>query len=234
MEKVGKKITFGEQIINFYRTLTFPHQLLLPEIEVIYPYYNPEILRYIQQFYHQFYSDTKDRVFVFGINPGRFGSGSTGIPFTDPISLEKYCRIPNTLAKKPELTSGFIYQVINELGSAKIFYESFFLTAVCPVGFTHKGKNYNYYDNPAFLVNIRPFIVETLTRQIDLGSNRKLAIVLGTGTNLKIFRGINEEFGFFEEIYALEHPRFILQYRRGDINRYLEKYKKIFSQHMIK
>lgn len=228
-KKSAKKPTFGERVLNFYNTLVLPRKLLMPGMEIIRPYANSEIRGYAKEFYDTFYSDAKNRIFVFGINPGRFGSGTTGVPFTDPVALQEYCGIPNLLGKKRELTSGFVYEVINKLGGVKAFYGSFFLTAVCPVGFVRNNRNYNYYNDSGFLCRIRPFLVETVKKQIDFGANRRLAIVLGAGTNLKVFQGINEEYGFFEKIYALEHPRFILQYRRKDLNQYLRKYKNIFS-----
>ncbi|TSC72626.1 MAG: hypothetical protein G01um101438_343 [Parcubacteria group bacterium Gr01-1014_38] len=229
MKKSAKKQTFGERVLDFYNTLVFPRKLLLPGMEIIYPYAHPQTRGYAKEFYDKFYSDTQNRIFAFGINPGRFGSGTTGVPFTDPVALQEYCRIPNSLEKKRELTSGFVYEVINKLGGVQAFYGSFFLTAVCPVGFVRDNRNYNYYDDAGFLSRIRPFLVETVKKQIDFGANRRLAIVLGTGTNLKVFQGINEEYGFFEKIHALEHPRFVLQYRRKDRSQYLRKYKKIFT-----
>ena len=49
------------------------------------------------------------RHLLLGINPGRFGGGVTGIPFTDPIRLQNVCGIENNFEKKQELSSVFIY-----------------------------------------------------------------------------------------------------------------------------
>ncbi len=39
------------------------------------------------------------RYLILGINPGRFGGGITGIPFTDPIRLQNICGIENDFQK---------------------------------------------------------------------------------------------------------------------------------------
>lgn len=39
---------------------------------------------------------------ILGINPGRFGAGTTGIAFIDPIRLENECGINNSFPKKVE------------------------------------------------------------------------------------------------------------------------------------
>lgn len=36
--------------------------------------------------------------------------------------------------------------------------------------------------------------------------------------------------GFFKKLYAVEHPRFIMQYRRKQLLQYIEKYQQIFSE----
>ncbi len=108
--------------------------------------------------------------------------------------------------------------------------QKFFLTAVCPLGFTRKGVNYNYYDSPALSASVRLFIIETLTRQVALGVNQNVAIIFGTGKNQKFFAELNDEHRFFKKFYALPHPRFIMQYKRKQLPAYLKKYGQVFSQ----
>lgn len=230
MKKNVKKLTFSSKIIDFYDKLVFPTDLLSNEVSVINPYAIQEVLTLTKEFYEKFFSDAKNRIFVFGINPGRFGSGVTGIPFTDPVALEKYCGIYNSLEKRDELSSRFVYEFIEEWGGAKDFYHNFFLTAISPLGFNRKGLNYNYYDDPKFLYKIKPFIIDSMKAQIDCGANREAVILFGTGKNQKAFNSINDEYGFFKKIYALEHPRFIMQYKRKDIKKYLKKYQRVFLQ----
>ena len=43
---------------------------------------------------------------------------------------------------------------------------------------------------------------------------RSVAFVLGCGKNSQYLRQANAEKGWFDELVAIEHPRFIMQYRR--------------------
>ncbi len=227
-----KKLTFEEKVLGFYKTLNTPLHIS-PKIEIIHPYKIPEVQKYMKEFYTKFFSDNRTRVFVFGINPGRFGSATTGVSFTDPIALEQFCGIQNTLAKRRELSSEFVYKFIEHWGGTRMFYKDFFLTAVSPIGFTCNGINYNYYDDPSFFSHLKPFLVDTIKKQIVFGATRKVAIVFGTGKNLKNFTELNGEYQFFKKIYAVEHPRFIMQYQRKNISKYLKKYHDVFSQALL-
>src|SRR5262245_45774246 len=97
------------------------------------PYQDNKTMKLVTAFYNQFYSDSNPRTLMLGINPGRFGAGVTGISFTDPIRLERECGIPNDLAKKPELSSDFIYRMINACGGVNKFYGRYLVTAVSPL-----------------------------------------------------------------------------------------------------
>lgn len=226
-----KRLTFGNKVLAFHKTLTLPHT---PKgIEVIRPYESQEVLEYMEKFFNKFFQDARKRVFVLGINPGRFGSGTTGIPFTDPVALENVCGIANTLAKRRETSSEFMYQFIEHWGGPRDFYRDFFLTAVSPIGFVRNGVNCNYYDDPTLFRAVRPFIVDTLTTQLAFGAQTKTAIILGSGKNQKIFSDLNREYGWFKEVHALEHPRFIMQYRRKYMQDYLEKYQDTFARALL-
>jgi len=58
--------------------------------------------------------------------------------------------------------------------------------------------------------------------------SRDVALVLGSGKNRSIFEGLNREFGFFKTVVSLDHPRFIIQYRRARLDEYLRKYEEAF------
>ena len=77
---------------------------------------------------------------------------------------------------------------------------------------------------------LKPFIVRTLEDQLALGARRDAAILLGKGRNQRVFEELNQEHGFFKRLYALEHPRFIMQYRRKHLREYLAKYHEVFSE----
>ena len=193
------------------------------------PYATPPVMRYVNTFFRAFFHDDRERVFVFGINPGRFGAGLTGVTFTDPVALENNWGINNDLEKRREVSSDFVYRFIEQWGGPKKFFSRFFLTAVSPLGFTRGGVNYNYYDDPQLLTSLQPFITMTLRKQLSLGARRDIAIVLGTGKNQKAFDMLNKNSNFFSKVQYLEHPRFIMQYRRKKLAEYLKKYSSVFT-----
>jgi len=111
------------------------------------PYTNPPIRGYVREFLGKYFSDNCERVLILGINPGRFGAGVTGVTFTDPVALAEECGISNDLPRRRELSSVFVYNVINQLGGPNEFNSRFFLSAVCPLGFTRDRINLNYNDD---------------------------------------------------------------------------------------
>lgn len=207
---------------RFYASLKAPR--VPAGIRVMNPYKDARATRYTTAFLDTFFDDRRPRTLIFGINPGRFGAGITGITFTDPIALSDFCGIKNHLPRHRELSSVFIYDVIAALGGPRAFYKRFLLTAICPLGFTRNDVNLNYYDVPSLKKAATPFIVASIERHIAMGGRRDRAIVLGLGQNAKYLRALNEHHGFFDVIHALEHPRFILQYRRKRVAEYVRKY----------
>lgn len=175
-------------------------------------------------FYEKYYNDQNPRIFIFGINPGRFGAGVTGVPFTDPIRLEKECGITNDFAKKPELSSIFVYQFIHAYGGLEQFYKHFYITSLSPLGFTKNGININYYDDRKLQEAVEPFIIESILTQQKFGTSRKVALCMGQGQNAKYFQKINDKYDFFEQIIPLPHPRWVMQYRRKRVEEFVELY----------
>ncbi|WP_338870676.1 uracil-DNA glycosylase family protein [Spirosoma sp. SC4-14] len=214
--------TFAEKAIDYYNSLMAPAGLP-PEIGVMNPYQKPAVQQIVSAFYQRFFNDTAARVFVLGINPGRFGAGVTGIAFTTPQNLRRYCGIDNALADTPELSSRFIYQVVEAFGGAKEFYNRFFLTSLFPLALTKSGKNYNFYDDRATTDALWPAITETVQTQTRFGYNRRVAVCLGR-KNEGYLQRLNNQHNFFDSIVTLDHPRYILQYRSRDAATYLEKY----------
>lgn len=114
-------MTFSEAVLQYHFQLST--EIELPDgIEWLFPYENFATRHCMTEFYSRYYSDTKRRTFILGINPGRFGAGITGVPFTDPIRLEQL-GIPNDFAKKQELSSVFIYQMIDACGGPEVFFK---------------------------------------------------------------------------------------------------------------
>jgi len=152
-------MNFATNILSFIRGLRFPFTLP-SDVEVMIPFSDEDTYRACQQFYTKFYSDQLERRMIIGINPGRFGGGVTGIPFTDPIRLQNDCSISNDWTKKQELSSLFIYEMIEAFGGVTDFYRHYYITAVSPLGFTQHGKNLNYYDDKSLQDTIKPFVID--------------------------------------------------------------------------
>ena len=221
-------MTFADRIMAFYDKLKINEQL--PEkVEVMNPYTNESTKKACEVFYHKFYHDNRTRRIILGINPGRFGAGVTGIPFTDPIQLEKACGISNNFEKKPELSSGFIYKLIENMGGAKPFYSHYYIGAVSPLGFVKNGKNFNYYDDRKLEQSLKPFIVKSLVQQIALGVNTEKCYCLGNGKNYAYLQRLNEELKIFHKIIPLPHPRWIMQYRRKQLQKYIDEMSRKLS-----
>jgi len=193
------------------------------------PYDAPAVKGYLRAFLDKYFDDDRPRVPILGINAGRFGAGLTGVTFTDPVALADDCGIPNHLPRKRELSSIYIYDMIRHLGGPEKFYRQFFLSAVCPLGFTREGVNLNYYDDRRLERAVTPFIVSSVERHIEFGCSREYVVLLGRGDNARFFRRLNDEYRWFDEIRALDHPRFIMQYRRKRLGEYLDQYASVLS-----
>jgi hypothetical protein len=213
---------------RFNRSLLL--KVSLPEdVAVMNPFSRLETRLLAEKFYERYYHDDQQRILILGINPGRLGGGSTGIPFTDPVKLETYCSIPNDLKKVTEPSAGFVYDVINAYGGPDPFYSSYLIHAVCPLGFTRKGVNYNYYDSRELEKAVTPFIRKSLHDICDFPVNRKVCYCLGNGKNYKFLNKINHEEGWFGKVEPLPHPRWIVQYRRKRYNEFIDLYLKTFA-----
>jgi hypothetical protein len=218
----------SDSILTFLKELRITAKL--PKgIEILDPYNNPQVYDLCRQFYLKYYNDNKPRTLILGINPGRFGSGTTGVSFTDPIKLEKYCGIRNDLAKKPELSADFIYMMIEAYGGPPSFYSKYFVSAVSPLGFTFDGKNINYYDVPTLEKAVNPFIVDSINKMLAMGMSTDKCFCLGEGKNMKALQRLNETHKWFNEIVPLAHPRFIMQYRRKKLAEYIDTYVTLLS-----
>ena len=219
---------FADHILQFYKQLKITTPLP-PGVEILNPYKNKITYSLCETFYRKYYGDDHPRRIILGINPGRHGAGLTGIPFTDPIKLEKYCNIPNSFEKKPELSADFIYKMISAYGGPERFYSRFHFSAVSPLGFVKDGKNLNYYDIRELEICLRPFIIQTLKRTLEFGIDTSVCYCLGEGSNFKFLSRLNEEQKFFDKIIPLAHPRFIMQYRRKKVGEYVDEYVRIMN-----
>ncbi|MEO5782729.1 MAG: uracil-DNA glycosylase family protein, partial [Ginsengibacter sp.] len=183
---------FAGNILSFFKNLEL--NIELPhDIEVMNPFLDAATMQVCKQFYKKYYNDNNQRRMIIGINPGRFGGGITGIPFTDPIRLKKECGIENNWPAKQELSSVYVYDIINAFGGAEKFYKDFYITSVSPLGFTMHGKNLNYYDDKDLQSGIKDFVVDCMNRQLKFGIDKKVAFCLGDGKNYKYLSKLNDE-----------------------------------------
>ncbi len=214
---------FADQVITFHRKLK-PNWKIPKEIGLIYPFGQEETWQVFEAFYNKYFRDSEQRTFLFGINPGRLGAGVTGVPFTDPKILEEQLDISNTFNKRHELSAIFVYDMIDAMGGPEAFYQKYYITSVCPLGFIGKGKNVNYYDQKDLQEAVEPHIVKNIKTQIKFGANQNVALSMGQGKNYKYLKKLNDKHKFFEKIVPLPHPRWVMQYRLKRKQEYIDEY----------
>jgi len=229
-------MTLADRIIRFNKQLDYSGAELPPGIRIMNPFKEHEqTVEIAATFYHKYYNDNEPRYIILGINPGRFGAGLTGIPFTDPKRLVSECHIAYEGKAAHEPSSVFVYEVINAYGGPDAFYKKFYINSLFPLGFTMiddkgKEKNYNYYDSKELQNAVTGSIIENIQKQINLGIKTDICLCFGTGKNETFLRKLNEEHHFFDRIIALEHPRFIMQYKALNKQFYIDKYISAFQE----
>lgn len=219
---------FSEKVIAFNDDLFFLDPL--PEgFQVLNPFVeNPETKVVMRKFYEKFYNDTKERKFIIGINPSRHGAGVTGVPFTDTKRLESVCGIKMETAYTHEVSSVFVYDMIQEYGGPESFYNEFYINSPFPLAIVRQAKggkwlNANYYDDKKLFEAVKEYMIESLKKHIDLGLDTTEVYVLGK-KNADFIQKLNDEANLFGKLIALEHPRFIQQYKYKERQLYIDKY----------
>jgi hypothetical protein len=220
-------MTLADRILSFQKNLKL--NIKLPKgVEAMNPYQDQTAFSLCEKFYKKFYDDERSRTMILGINPGRHGGGITGVPFTDPVKLESL-GIQNDFQKKRELSADFVYQMMDAFGGAKKFYQTFYISAISPLGFTKDEKNLNYYDVTGLPELLDKFIVECMNLQLSWGLSKRICFCLGEGENFKFLSKLNDKHFFFDKIISLPHPRFIMQYRRKKLDQFVNLYLERFS-----
>lgn len=225
--------TFAEKVIDFNRNLQYTGNL--PDgFQVMNPFLeNPETMVVMEKFYKKYYSDNNRRRFIIGINPGRHGAGTTGVPFTDTKRLSSVHGIEMTSAYTHEVSSVFVYEVIEQYGGAEKFFNDFYINSPFPLAIIRKQKNgnwinANYYDEKVLFDVVEDFMIESLRKHIDLGLDCSEVFVWGK-KNADFIRKLNRKAKFFDKITVLEHPRYIQQYKSKEKQFYIDKYISAFS-----
>ena len=192
----------SQKILSFFKSLQL-HVDLPAGVEVMNPFNDKATFNLCDIFYSKYYNDNNSRHLILGINPGRFGGGITGIPFTDPIRLQNICGIENDFQKKQELSSVFVYEMIHSFGGTEFFYNNFYISSISPLGFTKDNKNLNYYDDRKLESSIKDFVIDCIKKQLKFGLNTDVVFCFGEGKNLAYLTKLNNEMKFFEKIVAL-------------------------------
>lgn len=220
--------SFGEKVVTFNKNLHFDGELPAG-FDVLNPFFdNPETLDVMTSFYHKFYNDHQSRKFIIGINPSRHGAGVTGVPFTDTKRLESACGIEMKSAHTHEISSVYLYDVIEQYGGVQRFYADFYINSPFPLAIIRKQKNgnwlnANYYDDKSLFEAVKKFMVESIRSHISLGLDTSEVFVLGK-KNAVFIEKLNSENHFFDKLTVLEHPRYIQQYKSKEKQLYIDKY----------
>lgn len=231
--------TIAEQILKFNKNLRYPAKL--PKTQgIINPFQgegSEEVWACNEAFYKKFYNDYADRVLILGINPGRHGAGTTGIPFTDTKRLKDICQIEQSGAYTHEPSSVFIYDLIHELGGPDIFYKKFLINSLCPLGFLTLNKkgnwvNYNFYDDKTLTKKTLPLIRQNLNFLKGLSHSYSTVFLLGQGKNYKFFKAFNEKEKYFDNVIPLAHPRYIMQYKLKLKADYIKSFKAVLKPYL--
>jgi hypothetical protein len=213
---------WSDQIVHYYSQLKCPD---LPErYSCMNPYKNADTMKVVLKFAHKYLNDKNQRTLLFGINPGRFGSGITGISFTDPVRLKEELDIEHNFEMRPELSSQFIYAMIKAYGGPRLFYQDFFISAAYPLGFLKDGKNINYYEFDQWKEIMLHHIVNEMNAHMEFNVNREVCYIVGRGENFKVLKALNAEHRWFKKVKPLPHPRWILQYKRKQEQEHITNY----------
>lgn len=169
----------------------------------------------IQKFYDKYYSKKIPKTVICGINPGRFGAGKTGIPFIDFKSLSKL--IDCKESEYSENSAGFIFDVI-ELYGREAFFDNFYLTNFCSIGFIKDSKNFNYYYG----------LPEMASKTIEKNFIEEMRIVAPSAI-ISLSVDVQDSVSKLSDFSTLKkdrlpHPSWVTTYRSNDICYWRDKY----------
>lgn len=226
--------TFADRIIDFNKSLDL--DIVLPDgIRAMNPFKeNPEALAVSSAFYRKYYNDNQKRHLILGINPGRFGAGVTGVPFTDTKRLTEKCGLQISNLSTHEPSSVFVYEVIEAYGGPVKFYGDFYINSISPLGFVmtnDKGRevNFNYYDSRELQEALYDYMLQSVKTHISMGIYTDVCFCLGSGKNFRFLQQLNKDHKLFDKVIPLDHPRFVMQYRSKQMPEYVGKFVRVFK-----
>ena len=238
MDEPPMSRTLADRLLKHVLTFSLKDAQLPDGVRVLDPFNGPngiEVRHIVTHFHRKYYSDDTPRVLMLGINPGRLGAGSTGLSFTDTKRCGSDLGIPVNGLRTHEPSSDFFYRMVRAAGGADAFYSKVYVHAICPLGFVKQGPlgkevNLNYYDDTDLEKAVTPFVEHWLRTLVECGMRTDVVLCIGTGKNAAYFTKLNERLGLFEKIMALEHPRFVMQYKLRTMGTYIDKYLGALAQ----
>jgi len=227
--RIPMPTTFADRLLSFLTTFPGPAAPLPHDVQAVSPYQEPGPQGLLTQFAQRHYQGPQPRVALLGINPGRLGNGRTGVAFTDPAALTAW-GIANDLPRRREPSSEFVQAVVVDMGGPQMFYQHFFLGSLYPLVLLKDGLNYNFYDSPAVTQALWPTIQDSLQRQVtEVGLHRHAAVCLGR-RNGQYLQKLNDELHLFDTIHILDHPRYLMQYKRRALAENVARYVDVLNQ----
>ena len=135
-------------------------------------------------------------------------------------------------ARTHEVSSVFLYDMIEVFGGPEKFYADFYINSPFPLAIVRKSKtdwvNANYYDDNMLFEYVKQFMISSIKKQIDFGLDVNEIYVLGK-KNAKFITQLNKEAKLFGKLTILEHPRYIQQYKTKQKQIYIDKYLTILG-----
>ncbi len=183
----------------------------------------------IIEFHKKYVEPNSPKIVICGINPGRNGAGLTGIPFIDFESLSNM--LPDINKKDREQSANFFFSVIQQFG-IETFYKYFYVTNISWFGFSRidKSKNVNYYEKD-ISTEIAICLIDKFVEEMDLINPDYIIplskTVLYELESLKNQQKIRAEIGT-----CLNHPSWIVTYRRKDVITWRQKYVDTLSKYV--
>jgi hypothetical protein len=183
----------------------------------------------IIEFHKKYIEPNSPKIVICGINPGRNGAGLTGIPFIDFESLSNM--LPGIKENDWEQSAKFFFSVVQGFG-IEIFYKNFHVTNISWFGFSRidKSKNVNYFEKD-ISTEIAIYLIDKFVEEMDLINPDYIIplskTVLYELENLKKQKKIRAEIGT-----CLNHPSWVVAYRRKDLSTWRQKYIDTFSKYI--
>lgn len=169
---------------------------------------------YFEFFANKYYADNNFRNIIFGLNPGRFGCGKTGITFTDEKILKSKLKYPRNISQPDkEKTATRIYSVVEETfgGDLDLFFSKYFMSNIFPFGAIDLNGNNVVFNDLMKVSSVRDFSLDFVENTLRLFNPRRV-LCIGLGSH----RFIVENFPNIKVKY-LHHPARVFPEEKKDI-----------------